>query len=467
MYSAFYILHFNMNRQQQEKFELFRQYFPEFVTDNAIDIEAIAAFFCDRHSSSCGLSLHEKQAAQQLVEQPVDARLHTKVSQSIAPQAALHQLIEGENLDVLRLLTTKYSGRVKMIYIDPPYNTGNASLMYHDKRGQTNWLAMMYPRLLLARQLLSANGLIFISIDHNEMHRLKLLADEVFGPKNYAGEIVWHNRTTPNDAGLNFAIDHEYILLYAKDKAQCRLAGIPKDLSKYRNPDNDPNGPWTPDNPSAASGNESMRFPIENPITGEIYYPPPGRYWAFSHKRVEEWSRSGKMVFPKTKGRRFVLKKYKHELRSTRKPFSSVVSGILTSHGTKELKQLFAHGAPMKYPKPVALVRQLIEQTTTDNDIVLDFFAGSATTGQAVIQANIADAARRRFIGVQIAEKVPKNSVAEKNGFATIFEIAAERLRRYIAHQKQQQPATDNENLALHVLSLEGVEPDTQKPTNK
>ena len=215
----------------------------------------------------------------------------------------------------------------------------------------------MYHRLLLAKELLTDDGVLFISIDDREMAHLKLLCDGIFSSKNFIGNFVWANRTTPNDAVNKFATDHEYILVYARQREHFQLKGVPKDFAKYTNRDNDPNGPWMPDNPSAASGTEKDRFPIKNPHTGELYYPPDGRYWAFAKRRVKEWAAAGKLVFPEEPGKRFLLKKYRSELKSDTKPASSLINGILTAHGTKELKQLFGAASPIKYPKPTVLVK--------------------------------------------------------------------------------------------------------------
>ncbi|MEM6842532.1 MAG: site-specific DNA-methyltransferase [Bacteroidota bacterium] len=320
-------------------------------------------------------------------------------------ESPVHYIIEGDNYHTLSALTITHARRVDVIYIDPPYNTGNPHLTYHDNRKDkssasrhSKWLNFMYHRLRLAQELLTDDGVLLISIDDREMAHLKLLCDGLFGSDNFIGNFVWVNRTTPNDAANKFATDHEYILVYAKDRQHFQLKGVPKDFSKYINRDNDPSGPWMPDNPSAASGTEKDRFPIKNPHTGEVYYPPDGRYWAFAKRRVNEWAKSGKLVFPKEKGKRFVLKKYLSELKSERKPASSIVNNVLTSHGTKELKQLFGGGSPIKYPKPTALLKYILGLIDKPEGVFLDFFAGSGTTGQAILELNQEDGGRRQCI---------------------------------------------------------------------
>jgi adenine-specific DNA-methyltransferase len=339
--------------------------------------------------------------------------------------------LEGDNLPILNDLLATHKEIFRIIYIDPPYNTRNYLLTYHDNRKSKLWLEMMKDRLKIARDLLSENGVIFTSIDSSEVWNLKLLFDEIFGSENFLGEIIWHNRTTPNDAKSNFACDHEYILCYAKNSNQVVFKGNQKDLDKYKNPDNDPNGPWMIDNPSAASGQENYKFPIVNPFTKQEYFPPKGRYWAFAPARVEQWALSGKLVFPKMLGKKFILKKYLSELKSHHKAFSSVISGILTSHGTKELKQLFdGEGAPLKFPKPTALIKTLLEQLAENEDHILDFFAGSGTTADACIQLEKEKNIKLNWVMIQIPEPVRAGSQGEIMGFKTVSEITKERIKR-------------------------------------
>jgi adenine-specific DNA-methyltransferase len=365
---------------------------------------------------------------------------------SIAPPDNDHVFIEGDNIEALRALQKTHINTIKMIYIDPPYNGGDDSIAYNDRFSTADprdkhsaWLNMMYPRLALAKNLLKADGAIFISIDGNEVFNLKLICDEIFGEVNYAGEFIWINRTTPNDARINFATNHEFILIYAKNIDKCRFKGDLKDFSKYKNPDNDPNGDWIADNPSAASGNEAYRFAIINPYTGDTYFPPKGRFWAFAPARVAQWSESGKLVFPKEKGKNFILKKYRAELKSELKPIHSVIEGILTAKGTKEVKALFAEGSPFKYPKPTELLTFLIEQFTENDDIIMDFFAGSGTTAHAVLATNAAHSTKRQFICVQLDEACQKNSNAFALGYAKISDITVKRIQLVIKEIEREQ----------------------------
>jgi adenine-specific DNA-methyltransferase len=244
--------------------------------------------------------------------------------------------LEGDNIHVLKLPQETYMGKTKVIYIDPPYNTGKDTFTYSDRfavdskefaqriglydddcnvrydmresaqtngRFHTDWLNMIYPRLKLSKDLLTDYGVILISIDECEIENLLNVGNEIFGERNYIGSFVWNNRTTPNDSQLFYVPVHEYIVIYAREIENVVFKGVAKDLSNYTNPDNDPNGKWIKDNPSAASGSERDRFAIINPYTAEEYYPPKGRFWAFSRKRVAEWTERGKLVFRKRKAK--------------------------------------------------------------------------------------------------------------------------------------------------------------------
>lgn len=376
--------------------------------------------------------------------------------------------IEGDNLEVLKQLQKTYFGKIKVIYIDPPYNTGgdfvykddfkNSLRNYKEQTKQskssnaetngrfhTDWLNMIYPRLMLAKNILSKEGVIFISIDENEQENLKKISDEIFGETNFIGTLIWENRTAPNDAGTNFGVVHEYVLIYSKNSKNIHFKGIEKDFSNYKNPDNDPNGPWIKDNPSAASGTEKSRFEIVNPFTNEVYLPPKGRYWGFSEKRVEEWTKTGKLVFPKESNSNFILKKYKSELRNQYNPFSSIIRSYFTMHGTKEFKFLFSEGSNVfKYPKPSGFIKSLIEQVDDKNLTILDFFSGSATTAHAVMKLNAEDGGNRKFIMIQLPEKTDEKSEAYKAGYKNICEIGKERIRR--AGQQIKQELIDIKN---------------------
>ncbi len=284
-------------------------------------------------------------------------------------------IFSGDNLEVLRHLQNSYKSRIEYIYIDPPYNTGSDGFTYPDKfeyndeklkdifnlseeelkrfksiQGKSNhsaWLAFMYPRLLLARKLLTETGKISVSIDENEFATLKLLLDEIFGESSFVGDIIRKTKSTTNDASTGFNQQHEHTLLYAKNINKVKMKGTIKDFSGYKNIDNDLNGPWAPDNPSARSGSKNSLFEIKNPFTGKVDTPPKGRYWAFSKQTFEKWIESGKVKFKKeTKDgeRGFVIKKYLKEIKNQYNPVNSlfgVDNKYMNQVATKYLVNLF------------------------------------------------------------------------------------------------------------------------------
>ncbi|MCG3402110.1 site-specific DNA-methyltransferase [Staphylococcus massiliensis] len=356
-------------------------------------------------------------------------------------------IFSGDNLEVLRHLQNNYQNRIEYIYIDPPYNTGSDGFTYPDKfeysdeklieifnlsneelirfksiQGKSNhsaWLAFMYPRLLLARKLLTESGKISVSIDENEFATLKVLLDEIFGESSFVGDIIRKTKSTTNDSSTGFNQQHEHTLIYAKNINQVKMKGDAKEFGNYKNIDNDPNGPWASDNPSARSGSKNALFEIKNPYTGTIDFPPKGRYWAFSKTTFENWVESGKVKFKKeVKGseRGFIVKKYLKDIKNKNNPVNSlfgVDNKFMNQVATKYLVNLFDGESLFTSPKPVEFVEKLVRYFSDENSIILDFFGGSGTTAEAVIEANIKEEANRKYIIVQIPEKT--YSVTEDN----------------------------------------------------
>lgn len=395
---------------------------------------------------------------------PINATLRPCREESVDFDNTKNLYIEGDNLDVLKLLRETYLNKVKMIYIDPPYNTGNdfvyeddfatstedylqASKSYDEQgnrmfqnnesngRFHSDWLSMMYSRLKLARDLLTDDGAIFISIDDNEQENLKKLCNEVFGENNFVGEIIRKTKSMTGDDGCGFNFQHESLYIYSKNKENLLLEGEEKDFSNYSNPDNDPNGDWCSADPSAKSGGETTFFGIENPYTKKIDYPPVGRYWAFSKSTLQEYIRSGKLKFKeqhKDNERGFIFKRYKKDASSIKNPLNSLFADsndYMNQKATTELVKLF-NASYFSYPKPVEFIKDLIKSITKQNDIVFDFFSGSATTAHAVMQLNAEDGENRKFIMVQLPEKCDEKSEAYKAGYKNICEIGKERIRR-------------------------------------
>lgn len=428
----------------------------------------------------------DKRAAARLANTPSTLTLRPCREESVDFDATQNLYIEGDNLDVLKVLRETYLGKVKMIYIDPPYNTGN-DFVYNDdfaqsyedwRRGailrardddgnliedpmqrntesngrfHTDWLNMIYPRLKVARDILSDDGVIFISIDENECENLRKMCDEIFGERNLVAQIPWQSRASiQNDT--DFSINHEYICVYAKvrrmqnrrlketnvsewykrDSFVCKP--LPLDPSKFDNPDNDPRGPWKADPFDAPHVRPNLTYPITNPITGVQHLPPRGRCWRTDNHQFSSALKDGRIIFGKSGEGRPQLKVFYEEKKDfgsiDNSWFSAERIGTATS-GTKELMSLFDGASYFETPKPVSLLLKLIYLSNcSESDVVLDFFSGSATTAHAVMKLNAEDGDHRKFIMVQLPEVTDEKSEARKAGYNTICEIGKERIRR-------------------------------------
>lgn len=317
-------------------------------------------------------------------------------------------LIEGDNYHVLTTLNGVLMESIDVIYIDPPYNTGEKDFKYNDTYVNkedayyhSKWLNFMSKRLKLAKELLKPDGVILISIDEHEHSNLCLLCDSIFGQK--VGEVIRKTRTVTGDSSTSFNLQHEYCVIYCKRNADVSLYGKEKSFEGYTNKDNDPNGPWVPADPSAKSGGASTYFPIENPYTHQVDYPPEGRYWAFSKSTFEMYVNSGRVVFKKEikKGQRgFLFKRYQNKQENVFETLNSldfIENDYLNQVGTKEAK-FFGFVNNIKYPKPTEYIKKLLLHCTKKDSLVMDFFAGSGTTGHAVLELNKEDGGTRRFI---------------------------------------------------------------------
>lgn len=393
----------------------------------------------------------------------------------------------GDNLEVLRHLQNNYQDSIDFIYIDPPYNTGSDGFVYPDdfeytdqkmkdmfgldddalkrlkliqgKATHSAWLTFMYPRIYLAKKLLAESGLIAISIDENEFGNLKLLLDDIFGESSYIGDVVRKTRSSANDSSNGFNQQHEYAYIYGKNGSISVLHGEKKDSSKYKNPDNDPAGPWVSSDPSARSGGPNASFEIKNPYNGQIDTPPTGRYWAFSRETFNNWVKRGKVVFKKevsAKNRSFVVKKYLSELRTDTNTVNSLFSEsneFMNQSATKYLRDnIFDGNNYFPSPKPVIFVKKLIKYAANENGTIFDFFAGSSTTADAVMQLNAEDGGHRKFImatspeptysvnkdGKEVATKGGK--AAFDAGYRTIDEISRERVVRAAKKIQKEHP---------------------------
>ena len=366
-------------------------------------------------------------------------------------------IIEGDNLEVLKLLQKSYLGKVKLIYIDPPYNTGN-DFIYPDNyseslrtyleytgqadaegrkfgtntdadgRFHSKWMNMMYPRLYLARNLLRDDGLIFISIDDGEIDNLRKLCNEVFGEEAFIAQLIWKSRVSEDTRSkTGVSTDHEYILCYGAS-SEAVLRGAQKDLSKFANPDNDPRGPWRSADLTGLATKEArpnLHYDLIDPATGINYGCPP-KGWRFDRNTMSVRIAENRILWPISPTGRPRHKSFVNEMESQFKNLTSVIIKVSTAQGTRELIDLFGTDI-LAFPKPSSLLRILVEQVAKDDDVILDFFAGSGTTAHAVLDLNRQDGGNRKFILVQLPEPTGRTD------YPTIADITKERVRRVIA----------------------------------
>lgn len=386
--------------------------------------------------------------------------------------------IEGDNLKVLKLLQESYLGKVKMIYIDPPYNTGNdfiyrddfkKSVADYDKdsgvydedgnrmfkntdtngRFHSDWCSMIYPRLMMARNLLTEDGVIFVSIDEKESGNLRKICDEVFGASNFISNIIWQSRTSiSND--YEVSLNHNHTLIYAKARENVLFGGDPINAEEYLNPDGDPRGPWklVPIDANHAGGNTV--YPIRNPKTGVDFFPPNGRIWCYNREAMQKLMEDGRIKFGLNDDSAPKRKLYINEriAKGDKKTPSSILDDAgTTKDGTTEIMELFEGEKVFDYPKPVELIRRLIRYGAPDGGIVMDFFSGSATTAHAVMQYDAENTGTWNYIMVQLSENLDislkkvsndgKKAVQNAISFCNrsgrshcLTEVAKERIRR-------------------------------------
>ena len=403
-----------------------------------------------------------KKAAIVEANKPIRKTLRPCVAESKDWDTTENLYIEGDNLEVLKLLQESYLGKVKMIYIDPPYNTGNDFIYADDfmrsqeeeneqmgmfnedgdhlfKNTDTNgkfhsdWCSMIYSRLMLARNLLTDDGVIFISIDDNEVANLRRVCNEVLGEGNFIAQFIWQSRQNKDNRNISgVSIDHEYIICYSKQCGQRVFHGTERKTELYNNPDDDPRGPWTSANMvglATKDARPNLHYDLINPHDG-INYGCPTKGWRYDRNTMKHLIEENRIIWPDSPTGRPRKKSFLFELSDNLPGYSSVFSsGVYTNTATKELASIFG-GYLFDFPKPVEIIRQLIQQVTVPEDIILDFFSGSATTAHAVMQLNAEDGGHRKFIMVQLPEKCDEASEAYKAGYKTICEIGKERIRR-------------------------------------
>src|SRR5262245_11635421 len=468
-----------------ERIAELRRLFPDVFADGKVD--------CDRLRAALGEAVAEpgrflftwagRGDALDVLRTPSRATLVPCPDESVNWDTTRNVFIEGDNLEVLKLLYKAYAGKVKLIYIDPPYNTGQ-DFVYPDDftdplarylqltgqqdaegnlltsnpetsgRYHSAWLSMMYPRLFLARQLLRDDGVIFVSIDDHEVHHLRMLMNEVFGEENFVANLVWQKRYVSNVTAKFLSDMHDHILMYARNVELIqvnRLERTEEQLADYKNPDDDPRGPWRAQDLSASKPYKAGEFTIITPAGLEVN-PPPGRYWRCNREQYDAWLADNRIWCGKNGQSRPMLKAFLSEVQGGVTPntwWSHDFAGH-NKEATLETKELFDGASPFDTAKPVKLLRRILELCTSKDDVVVDFFSGSATTAQSVLELNRDDSGNRRFIMIQLPEPTGNKKLK------TIAEIGKERIRRVIKKLKKE-PRLDfegKEDLGFKVFKL-------------
>ena len=428
-----------------------------------------------------------KRAAAFAANAPIAKTLRPVREESVNFDTTKNLFIEGDNLDALKLLQESYLGKIKLIYIDPPYNTGN-DLIYKDDyaesteeyliqsgqkdesgtrlttnseangRFHSKWLSMMYPRLRLARNLLKPDGAIFISIDDHEIDNLRALCDEVFGAQNFVAQIIWQKVYAPKNSAQWFSEDHDYIVCYARDKGTWQPNPLPRTAemeARYKNPDNDPRGPWKAGDMTARNAYSAGVYPITTPSGRVIDGPPRGTYWRFSADRLAELDADDRIWWGPTGDNTPAIKRFLSEVSSGRTP-QTLWTYSEVGH-TQDAKKTLLKYVPFEHTenvlnsvKPVQLIQRILQLATTPSgeDVVLDFFSGSGTTAHAVLTQNSADGGNRHFIAVQVHEPLPR----PEPDFNSILGMSTTRLRNVATEIRDQQDGVASGDLGYRML---------------
>lgn len=451
-----------------------KEIIPGAFTEDKINVEQLKQILgesINTDSERYQLNWAGKSEAYKIMQLPVFSTLYPDAERSVNWPTAKHTFIEGENLEVLKILQKSYYGRVQLIYIDPPYNTGSDSFIYPDKFSETkeeyykrigekdedgftmkegffrpnkkengqfhsNWLSMMLPRLFLARNLLRNEGMIFISIDDNEQANLKLLCDEIFGEENFVSNVIWQKAYSPINLKKTFSANHDFILCYAKNIEMLEMNGLQRSddaNDRYKNSDNDPRGPWKSSDLSVGPEIKEKVYPITTP-TGRVVYPPKGYCWRLSKERFQEFVRDNRIWFGNNGDAVPSIKRFLSEVKETITPLTLWLRNEVgdNQEAKQETKKLFDGESYFETPKPIRLMKRILEigTNTSEEHIVLDFFAGSGTLAQAVIEKNFEDNGNRRFITVQMEEPCSPESSAYSNNLKSISDITLLRIKK-------------------------------------
>ncbi|MFA6177444.1 MAG: DNA methyltransferase [Candidatus Paceibacterota bacterium] len=348
-------------------------------------------------------------------------------------------IVEGDNLEALKALMPHYAGKVKCIYIDPPYNTGNEGWVYNDKVNSPKikewlgravgpegedltrhdkWLCMMYPRLKLLRDLLRDDGVIFISIDDNEQHNLRFIMDELFGEENFVTNIIWQKSFSPINLRKNFSSNHDFIIVYARNRVNLNLNLLVRgkeNNERYKNLDNDPRGAWTSSDLTVGPIIREKLYKVVSP-SGKIFIPPSGRCWVVTKERFEEYQKEKRIWWGEKGDNMPRQKRFLSEVQQGIVPMTIWTHQEVghNQEAKQEIKQILKQEVPFETPKPTRLLKRIFQLATKENDLVMDSFVGSGTTGQAVLELNKEDGGNRKFILVELEEKIARKITQER-----------------------------------------------------
>lgn len=468
-----------------ENFKKLAEMFPNAVTETIIDydengkaiveraidkdvlMQEISCKVVDGNEERYQFTWPDKKKSVLLANAPINKTLRPCREESVDFDNTENLYIEGDNLEVLKLLQETYLGKIKLIYIDPPYNTGNDSFVYDDSfsvsedefseksnqrdeqgnllfdirtnnenngKFHTDWLNMMYSRIKISKDLLSDDGVLVMSISDAEFHNLKKITDEIFGDTNYCGDIIWNSTKSVTNTAL-ISVSHTYNLVYFKNmnhfienRSEFRL---PDNGDGFENPDNDPRGPWKADPFQVGGWRPNQQYEITNPNTGVVYKPNEGCSWKNDYKKFQELMADNRIVFGKTGDGGPQRKRFIWEAQERGKVAKTLWDDVeTTTNGTQLVKKMFDGVSLFDNPKPVGFLEKIIELGANRDALILDFFSGSATTAHATMKVNAEDGGKRKFIMVQIPENTDEKSQARKVGYLTIPEIGKERIRR-------------------------------------
>lgn len=467
--------------------EVLRDGKPTLAIDFDVLKQELSAELIDDKEERYQMTWPDKKKSVLLANTPISATLRPCKEESVDFDNTQNLYIEGDNLDVLKLLQETYLGKIKMIYIDPPYNTGN-DFVYNDDfrveseewsemsgdydeqgnrlvqntesngRFHTDWLNMIYPRLKVAKDLLSDDGAIFISIDDHENDNLKKVCDEVFGERNFVACVVWQRNYAPISLKKFFSESHEYCYVYAKSIDLFEMNLLPrseKQNKDYRNLDNDPRGVWKVGNLTVGPAVPKQIYEITGP-TGKKFLPPSGYCWRFTKEKFERMRADNRIWFGFDGNNSPVPKLFLSEVQDGVTPMTlwTFEEAGHNQIATREVRELF-DGAVFTSPKPLKYIIRYLQIGMNKNDFILDFFSGSATTAHAVMQLNAEDGGNRKFIMVQLPEKCDEKSEAFKAGYGNICEIGKERIRRAGKKIQDENPSVTSLDVGFRVLKLD------------